>query len=434
VAMLFVGFALFFWAWPASGVLLDRVFLSTQPVPRKTRVVAVTTSQEIATGDDLDIQADAEGIRPSDGTAEIRYASGGSQQLGLDAIASKTNRFGGTVKDVQESFRFRVHLGDGIGEWYDVRVLQRPTVTGIAFWQVFPDYTHLPPLKRLGGDLTLLDGSRLIVAVTSSLPLKVPAGKEVLSRIHLTGAPGDDRALYVDGPMEWSSITGVPPSKPGMGAGTKPDGIAIPSGTSGLSVTLVDTDGMESKDSVVYPIAVVPPRAPSARILILDHREQLVTLAATLDIPFDAAADYGLGGVSLVYKVDGGDEKSVPMTLPAGNPRTFKSTYTWAINTIEKGATTTRPTLEGSTVEYWLRAIDTEPAPGLSGDGEHFQLRVVTPEEKRQELLMRAQVIPQVIRQTETHQETDNNNLGATIMGGTNATTHPATQPAGGPP
>jgi hypothetical protein len=434
LVMLIAGLALFLWAWPASGVLLDRMFLSTQPVPRKTRVVPVTTSQRIATGDDLDIRADAEGIRPVGGTVDIRYGNNVTQQLAIDPIAQTKNRYGATLNNVQDSFKFRVALGDGLGEWYDVTVLPRPTVTGIAFWQVFPEFTHLPPQKRLGGDLSLLDGSRLLVAVTSSLPLYVTHGNPLMSRIHLTGAPGDDRPLLVDGQLEWSSIQNVPPSPPGMGAATGPMGIAIPVGTTGLSVTLVDTDGMESKDSVVYPITVVEPRTPSARILIQDHREQLVTMVATFDVPFEASADYGLGGVSLVYIVDDGGEHVVPMLLPPGNPTSFKSTYTWQINTIEKSATTTRPTLEGSTVEYWLRAADTEPAPGRIGDGDHFQIRVVTPEEKRQELLTRAEVIPQVIRQTETHQETGNKNLGATIMGGQTPTSEPATQPAGPTP
>jgi hypothetical protein len=438
-AMLVAGLALFLWTLPASGVLARRMLLSNEPVPRKTSVIPVTTSQRVAMGDDIALLADAGGIRPGGGTIEIHYSNNAVQQLAIGPIADTRSRYGTTLKNVQASFKFRITLGDGVGEWYDITVLPRPTVTGIAFWQVWPAYTHMPIQKRLGGDLSLLEGSRLIVAVTSSLPLEVPEPGNALSRVHLTGSAGDDRPLIVDGQAALAALpdiskADIPRADPGQGAATVAAGIALPSLTNGLSVTVVDTDGMESRDSVVYPITLVAPRAPLARILIQDHREQLVTLVATFDIPFDAVADYGLGGVSLVYRVDGGEEKTVPIEIPPGNPKEVKSTYTWQISSIEKSPSTTRPTLEGSTIEYWLRAIDTEPDPPLAGNGDHYQIRVVTPEEKRQELLMRAQVIPQVIRQTETHQESDNTNLGAIIMGGQTPATEPATQPAGGPP
>jgi hypothetical protein len=390
-------------------------------------------NQRIAVGDDLSLFADAAGLRPSGGTLAIKYHSGGQQDLAVAPVADPNNRFGTTLNNVQESFQFRFTLGDGIGQWYQITVLPRPTLTGISFWQIFPAYTHLQPQKRLGGDLSLLDGSRLIVAVTSSTMLNAADPGEPVSRVHLTGAAASESPLAVDGQNALSSLADVPKAAPGFGAATDANGIAVPTGTNGLSVTLVDTNGMSSKDSVVYPIEVVPPRAPLARILSTDHREQLVTLVATFDIPFEASADYGLGGVALVYKVDGGDEKVVAINLPGGYPKTLKSTYTWQISTIEKAGSTTRPTLEGSTVEYWLRAFDTEPTP-LAGNGEHFQLRVVTPEEKRQELLTRAQVIPEVIHQTQTHQEADNSHLGAVIMGEQGATTEPATQPSGAAP
>lgn len=417
-------------AWaPSSMALLRRAMLSIEPVPRKTRVMPVTTGELVAIGDDVPILADAAGIRPSYGSVEIRYQSGASQTLNMSPLSNPVGRFGGTMQAVQESFKFQVRLGDGHGDWYNVTALARPSLAGVDFWQIYPAYTHLPPVHRMPGDLILLEGSRLVVALTASRALRPNhPGQQPFNRVHLTGGAMADDLLQVGQTISDLPSPVRPPAAAELEAATAEDGIAIPSATTGLSIYLVDQDGLESKDPAVYPIAITPAPPPIVRINIADHREQLVTRIATVDVPYEATDQFGLATLSLRYKVDNGVERGQDLPL-VGSPRSIGGTYSWDVSSIPPEATT-RPSLEGSSVEFWLRAENTNIVTRADhkpvfADSEHYQLRVVTAEEKRQELLSRAGEIPTAISQTADRQEEDNQKLGQAIMNGALPTTQP---------
>ncbi len=148
-----------------------------------------------------------------------------------------------------------------------------------------PAYSKLPVAKRSLGDLTLLAGS--------TLKLKATGTKDITNSVlHLAGVEQD---------VPMTSIRRIRASWP---VNSK----APAKGLNGFSILMTDTDGMESRDSAVYRVDVLPDKVPSVRILYPDRKEELITRQATMLISFEAADDFEISKVRLKFKTDALDE------------------------------------------------------------------------------------------------------------------------------
>src|SRR5581483_3380952 len=92
-------------------------------------------------------------------------------------------------------------------------------------------------------------------------------------------------------------------------------GIPLPAGTTGLSIHLVDTDGIENKDPAVYPIELLPDNPPTIRISSNNPKEETVTPIADEAMGYEASDDYGLAKIELKYKIDGGEVRTIGLPL-----------------------------------------------------------------------------------------------------------------------
>src|SRR5690242_8154278 len=139
-------------------------------VPRKTRVMLLTPADlVVARGDPVTLSAGAEGIVPNEGYIDLSYAgsnpsSGESwQRYRVERDAGKADLFSLTIDNVQASFDYVVHLGDGHSVVAHVQAAERPAALTVQCTQIFPKYTGLDPIVRQPGDLTLVAGSRLAI-------------------------------------------------------------------------------------------------------------------------------------------------------------------------------------------------------------------------------------------------------------------------------
>jgi hypothetical protein len=168
--------------------------------------------------------------------------------------------------------------------------------------------------------------------------------------------------------------------------------IALPVKTSGFSIRLVDTNGLTSRDPAVYRVDLIADKEPTVQISYPERKEELVTRVATLEVGFDAADDFGIAKLALKYKIDDGDVRAIPLDVAkAGEaaPKSLHKRYVWALSKLTPRSAT-QPTLEGSTIEYWLEAIDNNDVTGPGvGESEHYSARVVSEAEKRAEILAR---------------------------------------------
>jgi hypothetical protein len=256
--------------------------------------------------------------------------------------------------------------------------------------QEFPAYTGLPPAKRALGDLSLLAGSKLTLNVVATKDLQNAV-------IKLAG-------METQLPMQ---LDAEQPRK------LQGEFLIPAKGMNGFSILMLDTQGMESRDTAVYRVDVIPDKPPTVKITFPERKEELVTRHALMIVGIDALDDFAIAKVRLRYKidtVDNGAEKVIELDLEGNNPRRLRRRHEWRLADM-------RPTLsEGSTIEYWIEVEDNNNAtgPGVTTT-EHQLAKVVTEEEKRADLLNRAGDYLGSISDVTLDQEKLNRNLGTLI-------------------
>jgi len=192
-------------------------------------------------------------------------------------------------------------------------------------------------------------------------------------------------------------------------------GPVVPAKTTGLSVELMDSEGLLSTNPVVYPIVLTPDRPPTVRITWPPRRETTVTSIARPNIGMEVEDDFEIGGVWLHYRVSGtaredSGEQTIQMDLDGDAPKTLKRRFAWELRTIN-------PSLSpGDSVEYWLEARDTNDitGPGKTSS-DHYALRVVSDADKRAELMGRLGEFLTQVDQVSENERDLNSRLGSMI-------------------
>jgi hypothetical protein len=195
---------------------------------------------------------------------------------------------------------------------------------------------------------------------------------------------------------------------------------------------MLDTENMESRDSAVYRVDVIPDKAPAVKITYPERKEELITRHATMLIGIDALDDFAIAKLRLRYKIASDPaqlssptppaaaqfvgavsryiEDVIELDLEEANPQRVRRRLEWRIGDF-------RPTLsEGTAIEYWIEAEDNNNAtgPGIASS-EHQLAKVVSEAEKRADLLNRAGDTLGSITDVTTDQEKLNRNLGTII-------------------
>jgi hypothetical protein len=370
--------------------LLKRVFLSNVPVPRKTRVLIPEGDKIVGRGDNVRLEAFAEGVLPKSGRVEVKYRGRRVQEYALEQNRENKRHFARTIENVQDSFSYIIYLNDGQSQSFNIKAIPRPTVSTIECVQEFPAYTGLKPVKRSLGDLSLLAGSKLQLKVLATKDIKTAAlsfvGMEQLVAMQIS--PQNPRELTGEFPV---------PAK----------------GLTGFTIQMLDTENMESHDSAVYRVDVLPDKAPVVRLTYPDRKEELITSIATMILGFDASDDFRISRISLHYKVDNvdeGAEKRIELDLEGQTTQKLRRRHEWKMGEFAP------PLTEGSRIEYWIEVEDNNnvTGPGI-GRSEHQLAKVVSESEKRADLLNRAGDYLGSINDVATDQEKLNRTLGTII-------------------
>ena len=372
------------------GVLLRRWMLSSEPVPRKTRIVVPEGDRLVGIGDNVRLEAFVQGIVPRHGKVEVKYRSRRAQDFSLEQNRDSRIQFGRTLENVQDGFTYQFTLGDGVSQVFNVQAVPRPTVASMECVQEFPAYTGLKNMTRSLGDLSLLAGSTLVLKVSATKELRFAEARlvGVESNVALRLDAANRRAL--SGQFQVAA-----------------------KGLTGFQVLMIDRDGMESRDSAVYRVDVLPDKLPVVRVTYPDRKEELLTPQAAMLIAFEATDDFQIAKVRLKYKVaseGGGIESAVELDLENARAAKLKRRYEWKISDVLPGLP------EGSVVEYWLEAEDNNnvTGPGL-GSSDRQLIKIVSEAEKRADLLNRASDYLGSISDVVNDQEKLNRNLGVII-------------------
>ena len=393
VVIVAIGGVLFWKGEEVSRDLLRRAFFSREiEVPRKTRIGATSGDLRIARGDNVTLFALAKGVVPERAKLVLKFTSGRTQEFLLDGSQTNRAHFAQALENVQDTFDYTFHIGDGKSRSARVEAIERPGIAKLDATQIYPDYTGLGTVRRSLGDLTLLVGSKLALTLT---PTKEVAKGAVLVT-STTNATPLSLPLQVNPKNAREVQVTIPISSESL---------------SGFSIHLEDKFGFRSKDDAVYRLEVLPDRAPVVRITYPERKEELITQKATVLIGFEALDDFAVKQLFLRYTVDGGEEKGIELTLEAP-ARSLRRRYDWKV-----GALNPKPP-EGATLEYWIEARDNNnvTGPGI-GTSEHFSAKIVSDAEKRADLLNRVGDSIGAIGEAANDQEKLNQRLGDIIQG-----------------
>jgi hypothetical protein len=371
--------------------LIKRLALFNEEIPRKTKVNILTGDKVIGRGDSILISAKASGIIPSEGELIIAYESGRTAKYSLERDKTDRTLFSRELENVQDSFKYRVKIFDGVSKYYTVKVVPRPQVAFVECVEQFPNYTGLAPVQRKPGDLGLLAGS--------VLHLKITANKEIKSAlIYLAGLETN-----IVGTINATNRKQINAS------------IKIPTNKLvGFSINLTDDFGISSKDQTLYRIDILPDKPPAIKIIYPERREELYTRLARILIGFEASDDYGLSAIKLHYKIEDDNknlENVIDFDLGSGQKNTIRRRYEWNLTTLVP------PPKEGTTIEYWLEAVDNnnETGPGI-GYSERFIAKIVSEAEKRADLMNRVTEYISNLENVASEQEKLSKSLGEIIL------------------
>ncbi|MEX2607324.1 MAG: hypothetical protein WD708_08265 [Kiritimatiellia bacterium] len=341
--------------------LIRRAFLSTEQVPRKTMVYSETGDATIGRGEDLRLLARAEGVLPGSGRIELTYASGRSQTLDLPALAGDPAFYERSIETISDSFTYTFLIGDGKSREYSVTVRDPPGIVNATVRITPPAYTHFEPLNLPLADIRALPGSVIEVIAEADRPLS--AGRLTPSTV-----PGPAE-MDVD-PADSARVRG---------------GFTVPlEGLRGFYITLTDSNGISTGISPLHPVRVTPDRPPDIRILYPVDIHQTVTPNAEVLLSFQASDDIEVNYLRLVYRINDGKESAIRLDLEEPG-REVRRRFNWKI-----GEHLTQQVERGDVIEFFFEAYDnnTFSGPGR-GESRNYVARVVSPDEKRAELLSR---------------------------------------------
>ena len=194
-------------------------------------------------------------------------------------------RFAFTCPQATEGFRYRIHAGDALSRYYEVTVVQPPSVAGLYVRYEYPSYTRKAPVVQREGDGNIRALAGTTVTVVAK-PNRIPASAELL----INGSPAPGISNMVLSGKDAPACTfrfQLAPELAGRWV-----------------VNLKDKHGFTGS-SPERTIEVVPDLAPTAKIV--RPEEKTLRLAPTARIPVSYAVedDIGLSKAELLIEVDG---------------------------------------------------------------------------------------------------------------------------------
>ena len=379
------------WAYSEKDnipILVKRALGEQIEIPRDTIIVEEPNILRVGIGDNIQMTFKVKSKKTSELKANLNvdYNSGRKITVPLERTETEPDTYTGTIEDAPESFSFDAQIDDAKTKTLSVTAIERPTIKNISATQVYPEFTKQSPTNHVPGDFTFFPGSEVTINIESS--------KELDS--------GNLKFLGLDNQMPLS-----------INEANKKEGVAkikIPSQSlSGFSVSLTDSEEMDSKNNAIYKISLLTDLPPEIRITYPKRSEELVTRKATLLIKYEAIDRFGVNSINLKYKRGENEIVTIPLMKEETAKKQISDSYEWNLGSLKTGLS------EGDQIEYWLEASD-QNISGLNiSSSDKLSLKVVTPEEKRADLLGRTSDALGSVDEATNDQENLNKDLESII-------------------
>ena len=369
-------------------ILIKRALGEQIEIPRDTIILEEPKISKVGIGDDLEIVYKVRSKKTVELKANIkvRYESGRKATITMQRQEGQPDTYFTIIEDVPESFSFNAQIDDAKSDTLMIKALERPNIKTISATQKYPDFTKQEPTDHVPGDFTFFPGSEVTININSSKALS-------------------SGYLKFLGLEEQVSLE-INESDKSVGTAK----IKIPSqNLSGFSVSMTDTEEMSSKNDAIYKISLLTDLPPDIRITYPKRSEELVTRKAKLLIKYEASDRFGVNSINLKYQRENNDIVTIPVLLEGSGKKQISDSYDWDLGSLQPGLS------EGNQVEYWLEASDQNISGANVSSTEKLILKVVTPEEKRADLLGRTSDALGSVDEATNDQENLNKDLESII-------------------
>ncbi len=360
--------------WARRVLLLDAGLW-----PRRARLTVegfIDGKTKIARGSDLELVARADTSMPLiPPLVEVHYWSGSgprtrSVMTRIGAARPSQDPFQEyvyTFRSLLAPVDFEIRGGDDAVRGLRIEVVDSPAVVEMQLECVYPKYLGRPPQRLpVTGAMQLPAGSQVTVRAKSSKDLAAVqidwADDQPVPTETITVAGADRRAFsYALGQLAKDRI---------------------------LLFTLLDTDGIRSRDPVRLTLGAVPDEPPRLALQLRGIGPAIVP-KARLPIVGQADDDYGVGRAWFECVVGQGKPLDRPIELAPADPTSFKLQ-----TQLDTESLTLKP---GQRLSLSVKAADRcvlRPQPNV-GTSERWLLDVVTPEQLRAMLEARELVLRQ---------------------------------------
>jgi hypothetical protein len=366
----------------ALGVWLRRnLLLSSELWPRNTRLLVDGFRDgvvKVARGSDLTVIAKADLAKPQvPNVVEVRYRTDGGARLHARMIREGTadphkdkfqdysHIFAGILTPIQ----FDVIGGDDAVRNLRVEVVDSPTTTAIVLDCRYPAYAGRTPRS---------------LPVTGVM--QIPVGSDVTTRAQ---ANKELETVLVESGAEDSQD---PPAvlRPARGSNRRQFTYRLStfSADTTLAFTLLDTDGIKSREPVRVTLAALPDEKPQVNVH-LGGIGSAITNRARLPAVGRVSDDYGIAKTWFDYTINQKASSAGPSRSFSGNPTDLAINQAMEVGDLKLTA--------GQKLSVSLKAADRcdlTPEPNV-GSSDRWLLDVVTPEQLRTMLESRELVLRQ---------------------------------------
>ena len=295
-------------------------------------------SAELVRGDSLAITARAYGDTPSEVVLRVQSAS-------TDDVEERTvpetadGVYSHTLTNLRDSFRYQIEAGPITTNWFEARIVERPSVRQLQLTLDFPDYTGLPSeqLPANTGDVRALPGTEV--------HLEAQLGGGEIAEAYLQFEGEETQELTLNGATATGSFT------------LTEDG--------SYQIRLQSPEMIMNRDPITHTLRVRPDAPP--RVDLLSPDEQV-------DYPEDGAIpllsriqdDFGFTSLQLHYRrVESRfgsattDEETINIPIPDPSATDLEIPFLWEIP-----AQTDLDPAPGDVIEYFLRVQDNDTVSG----------------------------------------------------------------------
>ncbi len=281
-------------------LLFKRLLGENLEYPTATTILSVESEKTIKAGSPVEVIVKVKGEIPKKGILFVRSKNDEDWQP-LEMPGGTTNSFVREIPEVFETLDYYVKIGDDVSEEFTVAVSPTPEITNARISLTYPDYLDRNDSSEEALNFAVPEGTRIKWTLQCHPPiraLEVTLGEE---KLDANVSENGKEAVFE----------------------------AVAEDTFKYTFHWTEKDhGFEYPD-IQRLVRVIPDRIPDVE-LVEPSSNGVATVEKVLQLVARATDDHQLGEATLLYSINGSEEKRISMEKLSGTQKDIR--YRWPLN------------------------------------------------------------------------------------------------------